>query len=114
VMDNSAKFGSFAEFYAYYLAEHAHRRTRQLHFLGTSLVPLLILLAALTGLWWLCVLAVLQAYLLAWIGHFYFEHNRPATFRHPWFSLLADWRMWWDILRGHISLRAGADEVSLR
>jgi hypothetical protein len=42
--------------------------------------------------------ALIQGYAFAWVGHFFFEHNKPATFRYPGFSLMGDWRLWWDII----------------
>jgi hypothetical protein len=95
---------SFREFYPQYLAEHANRTSRRLHFTGTSLTLPLVLLAIHTGNAWWILLAVLQAYALAWLGHFVFERNRPATFRHPLWSLAGDWRVWWDVLRGRVPL----------
>lgn len=95
-------YRSFGEFYPHYLGEHANRTSRRLHFVGTSLVLVWLLAAVLTGVWWLAVIAPVQAYAFAWAGHYFFEHNRPATFRHPWLSLMGDWRMWWDMLTGRI------------
>lgn len=95
---------SFREFYPQYLAEHANRVSRRLHFTGTSLSLLLALLAICTGTAWWMLVALLQAYGLAWIGHFFFERNRPATFRHPLWSFAGDWRMWWEVLRGRVPL----------
>ena len=95
---------SFRDFYPHYLAEHANRVSRRLHFIGTSLSLVFVLLAILTGSAWWILAAFAQAYALAWIGHFFFEHNRPATFRHPLWSFAGDWRMWWDVLRGRVSL----------
>ena len=48
----------------------------------------------------LLAIAVVQGYAFAWVGHFFFERNRPATFKYPVFSLMGDWRMWWEILIG--------------
>ena len=93
-------FRSFKEFYPFYLSEHANRISRRLHFIGTSLACLLILAALLTQRWWLLAAALLQGYAFAWVGHFFFERNKPATFQHPAFSLLGDWRLWWEILTG--------------
>lgn len=101
-MVTQSAYRSFAEFYPHYLAEHSNRTSRRLHFIGTTLVPVLLLGAVLTGNGWLAVLAPIQAYGLAWTGHFVFEHNRPATFRHPWWSLRGDWRMWREMLSGKI------------
>lgn len=101
-MEKREGFATFGEFYPYYLAEHANRTSRRLHFTGTTLVPVWLAAAALTGIGWLVLVAVLQAYAFAWVGHYFFEHNRPATFRHPGYSLMGDWRMWWEILTGKI------------
>ena len=53
--------------------------------------------------WWLAVVALLEGYAFAWVGHFFFEHNKPATFRYPLLSFMGDWRLWWDIVRGRIA-----------
>jgi hypothetical protein len=77
---------------------------RQLHFAGSCIVLLLLLTALLTrDAWWL-LLVPLVGYGFAWVGHFVFEKNRPATFQHPWYSLLGDWRMFADVLRGKVRL----------
>lgn len=99
-----ARFRSFAEFYPFYLGEHRQRVCRQLHFAGSCIVLLLLLAALLTrDAWWLLPVP-LAGYGFAWVGHFVFEKNRPATFRHPWYSLLGDWRMFADVLRGKVRL----------
>ena len=91
---------TFAEFYPRYLREHSRRGTRILHFIGTTLF-LLLAGAALVRLQpGLLVAGIVAAYGLAWVGHFFVEHNRPATFQHPWFSLRGDFRLYWDLLRG--------------
>jgi hypothetical protein len=97
-----AAFESFAAFYPYYLSEHANRTCRRLHFIGTS-IGLALALHALSTLnfWWLLA-GLVQGYAWAWIGHFFFEHNRPATFKHPLYSFAGDWVMWKDILVGKI------------
>ena len=95
-----SEFARFRDFYPYHLGEHHNRACRRLHFAGSTLVLLVIAVAIATGearwLW----LAPLAGYGFAWIGHFMFEKNRPATFRHPLYSLAGDWVMYWDILRG--------------
>ena len=97
-------FSSFREFYPYPLSEHANRTCRRLHFAGSSLV-LGFALAALTAgsAWWLLGMPV-AGYGFAWIGHFFFEHNRPATFTHPLYSFAGDWVMYKDMLTGRIRL----------
>ena len=97
-MNNEPRIRTFADFYPFYLREHAHRVSRRLHFVGTSIALALLIAALLTQVWWLIALAVVQGYAFAWVGHFFFEHNRPATFKYPGFSFVGDWRMWWDIV----------------
>jgi hypothetical protein len=96
-------FASFREFYPVYLAEHANRTSRRLHFLGTCLVIVLALFALATGAWGYLVLVPVVGYGFAWIGHLVFEKNRPATFKHPLYSLMGDFAMAWDIARGKIA-----------
>jgi hypothetical protein len=69
-----------------------------LHFVGTTLAVVLVMAAVITQMWWLLAVAWVQGYAFAWVGHFFFEHNQPATFKHPWLSFLSDWRMWWQLL----------------
>ncbi|HEX5755210.1 MAG TPA: DUF962 domain-containing protein [Arenimonas sp.] len=97
------QFANFRDFYPYYLSEHRNRTCRRLHFTGSSLV-LGVLAAVLAGAltpWWLLALPVL-GYGFAWIGHFGFEKNRPATFRHPLYSFFGDWVMFRDMMVGRI------------
>ena len=95
-------YKSFAAFYPFYLSEHANRTCRRLHFVGTTLALLCLLqaLESLNGWWILAVLVV--GYAFAWVGHFFFERNRPATFTNPFYSFLGDWVMWKDVLIGKI------------
>jgi hypothetical protein len=96
------RFESFAEFYPFYLSEHAHPACRRLHFAGSTLVIACAVTAFATrNAWWL-VAAPLCGYGFAWIGHFVFERNRPATFRHPLYSLMGDWVMYRDMLTSRI------------
>ena len=93
---------SFAEFWPYYLREHAKRRTRTLHYIGTSLVILIAASAAVTGSWRLLILMPIAGYGFAWLSHATVERNRPATFTYPLWSLAADFRMWWLWLTGRL------------
>jgi hypothetical protein len=70
----------FADFYEFYLSEHANRTSRRLHFVGTSLALILLLTAALTANPWWILAGLVAGYAFAWVGHFFFEKNRPATF----------------------------------
>jgi hypothetical protein len=93
---------SFAEFWPFYLREHANPRTRALHYAGTSLVILIAVIAVLTRSWWLLVAIPLAGYGFAWASHIAVERNRPATFTYPRWSLLADFKMWWMWLTGRL------------
>lgn len=96
-------FRNFGEFYPHYLSEHADPTCRRLHFVGTSLV-LGFLVATVVTLnpWWLLGMP-LAGYGFAWVGHFFFEHNRPATFTHPLWSFMGDFVMYRDMLTGRIA-----------
>ncbi|HEV2213040.1 MAG TPA: DUF962 domain-containing protein [Gammaproteobacteria bacterium] len=99
----STGYASFRDFYPFYLGEHRNRTCRRLHFLGSSLVLLTLVYALFTGLLWTLLLMPLFGYGFAWIGHFFFEKNRPATFTHPLYSFMGDWVMYRDILTGRIA-----------
>ena len=97
-------FKSFQEFYPYYLAEHSNVNCRRLHFVGSTLsLACLGLLLGTGNPYWLLA-ALLCGYGFAWIGHFLFEKNRPATFKRPLYSLRGDWVMYRDILTGKVKL----------
>jgi hypothetical protein len=96
------RFGSFASFYPFYLSEHANRANRRLHFIGTSLVIALALIALASARWMLLLALPVVGYGFAWVGHFFVEKNRPATFTHPIYSLIGDFVMWKDMLTGRI------------
>jgi hypothetical protein len=100
-------FRSFTDFYPFYLGEHTHPTCRRLHFVGTTLAVALLLTALATQRWILTLAALIEAYGCAWVGHFFFEHNKPATFKHPVFSFMGDWCLWWDILRGRQQIGPG-------
>jgi len=96
-------FASFAEFYPFYLEEHRNAMCRRMHFFGSTLVLLALIEAVVSGdAWWLLAMP-LAGYGFAWIGHFFFEKNRPATFSHPLYSLIGDWVMYRDMLTGRVS-----------
>jgi len=97
---NEEGFRTFGDFYPFYLSEHANRTSRRLHFVGTSAALALLIASVVTQKWWLSAAALIQGYALAWVGHYFFEHNKPATFKYPGFSLMGDWRLWWEIATG--------------
>jgi hypothetical protein len=96
------KYASMAEFYPFYLSEHSNRTSRRLHFVGTSLGLAWLAGAAVTLNPWFLLAGLVTGYAFAWVGHFFFEKNRPATFQYPFYSFAGDWVMWSEILRGKI------------
>ena len=114
----AAGFASFAAFYPFYLSEHRNGTCRALHFAGSTLVLVLVALAIASGnAWWLLAVPI-AGYGFAWVGHFVFEKNRPATFRYPAWSLAGDWVMYWQLLTRKIPFeerdagtRQGADRA---
>ena len=97
------KFESFRDYYPYYLGEHANPRCRQLHFAGTSIVIGLALAAGFTGNPWLLLGTPVAGYGFAWVGHFGFEKNRPAAFKNPIWSLMGDFKMFFELATGKLS-----------
>jgi len=96
------RYERFADFYPFYLSEHSNRTCRRLHFVGSTLALLCLALALVTrNPWWLAA-ALVSGYGFAWIGHFAFEKNKPASFRQPLFSFMGDWVMYRDIWTGRI------------
>jgi hypothetical protein len=98
----SPHFASFREFYPYYLGQHSHPLSRRLHVCGTLLAVLIALAAVLSGHWAWLLAAPLAGYLPAWVGHFFFQRNLPATFRHPFYSLRGDFVMLAEVLTGRM------------
>jgi hypothetical protein len=95
-------FANFREFYPYYLGQHANRISRRLHVSGTLLALLLAGGALVSGRWLLLLAVPLAGYLPAWVGHFFFEGNSPATFSYPLYSLRGDFAMLADVLTGRL------------
>ena len=102
-MTQPTGFNSFSDFYPFYLNEHANRTSRRLHVIGTSCVLALFILSITTKIWALLWLLPLVGYSFAWVGHFVFEKNRPATFKHPVYSLMGDFKMWWQVITAQIT-----------
>jgi hypothetical protein len=101
-MADSRQYGTFRDFYPFYLTEHSRSGTRRLHFAGTLLVLVTLISAVVTARWALLALAPVFGYGFAWAGHFFVERNRPATFQYPLYSLAGDFRMFADMLRGRV------------
>lgn len=95
-------FRRFAEFYPFYLAEHSNRTCRRLHFLGSTLALVCLAMLLATGRPYWFLLGLVAGYGFAWIGHFGFEKNKPASFKRPLYSFMGDWVMYKDIWTGKI------------
>jgi hypothetical protein len=95
----SRKFRSFAEFYPFYLSQHRDPICQQLHVTGVLLAASAAVVIVLSGHWGDLWVVPAIGYGLGWIGHLVFEKNRPATFRHPFYSVLGDLLMTWQAVR---------------
>lgn len=93
-----ARYSTLAEFYPHYLTEHSHPVSRALHVAGTGGVIAFVLAAAATRNPRLLIGAPMVGYGMAWAGHFFFERNKPATFRQPFYSLVSDFLMFRDVI----------------
>ena len=100
----SEGFERFKDFYPYYLSEHENRTCRRLHFVGSWFALGFLATAVATGNPWWLLAALFSGYGFAWVVHFFFEKNRPATFRYPVYSFIGDWVMFRDILIGRVKL----------
>lgn len=98
------RFSRFADFYPFYLQEHSDRRNRRLHFIGSTLVLVCLwrLFTTEHAVW--IFNGLVCGYGFAWVGHLFFEKNKPATFKHPLYSFMGDWVMYADVWRGRIKL----------
>ncbi|MEM6992989.1 MAG: DUF962 domain-containing protein [Myxococcota bacterium] len=99
----SKRFETFDEFWPFYLGEHRNPVCRGLHIWGSSLGVATLVGGIVTMTWWSFPLAMTIGYAHAWVGHFFFEHNKPATFQAPWFSFMGDWKMIALFYRGKLS-----------
>ena len=93
-------FSSLKEFYPFYLTEHMNATSRVLHFVGTALVFVFLIVGILFHKINILFAIPLVGYGFAWVGHFFFEKNKPATFKHPFYSLASDFILFFDLLIG--------------
>jgi hypothetical protein len=110
----SERFSTYGAFWPYYLREHAKPETRALHFLGTGLSTAALVGLLSTGKFWLLPIVLVAGYGPAWIGHFFVEKNRPATFTHPLWSLVSDYRMALVWLTGRLDSELGKAGIRQR
>lgn len=97
---SEARIQTYAEFWPFYMREHSSAANRRMHFVGTTLAFACLATAIVTRRWGLLAAAPLCGYGFAWVGHFFVEKNRPATFKYPLWSLISDFRLWGLMLRG--------------
>jgi hypothetical protein len=100
---------TYGEFWRRYLDAHSDPRTRAIHYVGTGGAVLAVLASALTGEWRWLAAAPIVGYGCAWFGHAVFEHNRPETFGHPFWSLASDFRMLGLFLAGRLGAELRRD-----
>ncbi len=93
-MNREDRIKNFEEFWPFYVREHSTAGCRALHFIGSSLGLICLASTIITGNLWFIPLGFVLGYGFAWTGHFFIEHNRPATFQYPLWSFRADWKMW--------------------
>ncbi len=98
--DASRRYASFREFYPFYLDEHRNAACRRLHVIGSALALIALGAAIVTRDPWLLLLMPVIGYGFAWVGHFAFEKNRPATFAYPLWGLMGDWAMFAEVVTG--------------
>lgn len=99
-MPQPGRYATFRDFYPFYLTEHVNPVSRRLHVVGTGLALALVVAAAAGLRPWLLLAAPVAGYAFAWVGHFVFERNRPATFQYPLFSLMGDFRLFFETVTG--------------
>lgn len=102
-MSSEKKYTSFKSFYPYYLSEHCNVINRKIHFIGTLLLILSLFIGIFSGKIIFFILIPFLGYGFAWVGHFFIEKNKPATFTYPFYSLASDFVMFWDMLTGKIN-----------
>lgn len=107
-MADTRKYKSFWSFYPYYLTEHGDIKNRVMHFIGTALVIACFTAGIILQKWWLMLVIPFCGYGFAWVGHFFIEKNRPATFTYPLYSLGSDFVMFWHMLTGQIGKKLEA------
>lgn len=106
-------YTSFKDFYPYYLTEHKNATSRALHFIGTLLIFVCVIIGIITGkaLWFIII--PLCGYGFAWVGHYFFEKNKPATFTYPFYSLGSDFVMFWHTLTFQINRKIKEAEQTI-
>jgi hypothetical protein len=111
--DTTVPIRSYAAFFPHYLRQHANPLCRRFHYVGTSGALVCLVGFVVSGDWRAVALGIGFGYGFAWVGHFFVEHNRPATLCHPIWSLMADHHMGWLALTGRLRARLVEAEVEI-
>lgn len=112
-MASEKKYTTFRSFYNYYLTEHSDSKKRILHFIGTAFLLTCLISGFITGKRWLFALIPVLGFGFAWVGHFFIEKNRPATFTYNVYSLARDFFMFWHIITGQITKKFTAAKLAV-
>lgn len=113
-MSAAKQFASYDEFFDFYLKQHSDATNRALHAVGTISGVCVVIAAFVTGHPWYALLFFPVGYGCAWTGHFLIEKNKPATFGHPFWSFISDFRMLGLMLTGKLNARRHAAERRMR
>jgi len=103
------KYKSFKAFYPFYLSQHSNKTCRLLHIIGTTILLAITITAIYHNKLMLLIFVPITGYGFAWVGHFFFEKNKPATFTYPLWSLASDFKMYFQVLSGTIALDTSKD-----
>jgi len=101
-MNQQGRIKTFEQFWLFYVREHSTPGCRLFHFIGSSAGLVCLIATLITGNLWLIPLGILIGYAFAWIGHFFIEHNKPASFKYPLWSFISDWKMWGMMITGRM------------
>ncbi|NQY36685.1 MAG: DUF962 domain-containing protein [Alteromonadaceae bacterium] len=102
-MSDKQTFKNYREFYHFYLTEHSNPTCRNLHYIGSALVLTVLFYGVFSAQYSILWSLPIIGYGFAWIGHFFFEHNKPATFKRPFWSFASDWVMFFQFITGTLS-----------
>jgi hypothetical protein len=94
------RINKYKDFYAFYLTEHSNKVSRILHFIGTLMFFVLLFYFIFSNQYNYFWILPIFGYGFAWVGHFFFEKNKPATFKYPFWSLISDFKLFFEILIG--------------
>jgi hypothetical protein len=98
-----SKIQNYSEFWDFYIQEHSEPLNRTLHFIGTLSAVLLLVFFIWRSVWYYFPLCLVVGYGCSWVGHFFVEKNKPATFQYPFWSFISDYKMMWFMVLGKIN-----------